>query len=635
MSILCGAFALTSVTAATAHQNHARPPAQSHSASPPPTTPAGGTAAEEVGAGQNPQPQGSRGEQPPRHPAPVAKHRRTRTPAASTTPAASATPAVKAQPGEQAVPAAGSETGESEVPGGSVRHERIHHDKPKESKRGLHTPQPPPSSQPAPAAEAPAVAASVPATPATPIATSATPTPTPVVTRPPTPSRPGRPRTPARRGRAASPAARGRGAAGALVLGGLEHAPVVAAATRRTAGDRGESGGTPARAAHSGESPLVHTVTQTVTHIISVVPPLMRALIGALVALALALGASSQLAALRARRLARQRAQLLADVGLMQAALLPPLPVRLGPVGTTAAYRPASGPAAGGDFYDVFALGDGRLGLIVGDVSGHGRQALPHTTLVRYTLRAYLEAGLAPRAALQTAAPVLERQLGDSFATVALATYDPRERTLVYSCAGHPPPAVIGEESIAPITASSAPPIGVGETTGTRQTIVHIPGGALVCFYTDGVVEARIGGELFGAQRLERLLGELDQDDGADTLLDRVAAQSDKHPDDMAACLLRIEGEPGVPAVQVEELELDARHASGDRAERFLLAGGVHPAEAEQIAVSTRRVVAQHGRVVLELHHGDGEPQIALRPQNVAVLAPSLREVAGVQRVLG
>ncbi len=132
--------------------------------------------------------------------------------------------------------------------------------------------------------------------------------------------------------------------------------------------------------------------------------------------------------------------------------------------------------------------------MIVGDVSGHGRQALPHTALVRFTLRAYLEAGLSPRVAVQTAGAVLERQLGGSFATVVAATYHPRERILIYACAGHPPPLVLGAARRSPpITACSAPPIGAGMRTGTRQTVVSMPGRAQVCFYTDGVTEARVG----------------------------------------------------------------------------------------------------------------------------------------------
>ena len=51
--------------------------------------------------------------------------------------------------------------------------------------------------------------------------------------------------------------------------------------------------------------------------------------------------------------------------------------------------------------------------------------------------------------------------------------------------------------------------------------------------------------------------------------------------------------------------------------------------------MSVRRAVARHGRVVLELHLGEGEPEIALHPQNVAVLQPSLREAAGTGGMLG
>jgi serine phosphatase RsbU (regulator of sigma subunit) len=383
------------------------------------------------------------------------------------------------------------------------------------------------------------------------------------------------------------------------------------------------------RTAPRTQSQLVTTVTR----IIGVVPTLVWTVIGALAALALALGASSRLVARRARRLARHRRELLEDVGLLQAALLPELPGRLGPVGTSAAYRPASGPGAGGDFYDVFALADGQIAVIVGDVSGHGRQALPRTTLLRFTLRAYLEAGLSPRGALQAATPVLERQLGSSFATVVLATYEPRDRILVYACAGHPPPVVMGTRSIAALTACSSPPIGAGQPTGRRQTVVSVPGGALACFYTDGVIEARVGQELFGARRLEQTLAELGPQTPASTVLDRVAERSDRHPDDMAACLLRIEGDQLAPAVEVEELELDRRDLARGRAERFLLAGGVNPAEIGEILGSVRAQVARHGGVVLELHLAEGPPWVALRPQNVARLQAPAHANVGAHRM--
>ncbi len=252
--------------------------------------------------------------------------------------------------------------------------------------------------------------------------------------------------------------------------------------------------------------PSALPLTTTITRIVDVVPTPMRVLIAALLPLALALGVRSRMAARRTRRLERQRLELLEDVGLLQAALLPVPPARLGPVGTSVAYKPAAGPGAGGDFYDVFALEDGQVAVIVGDVSGHGRHALPHTALVRFTLRAYLEAGLSPRDAVQKAGTVLERQLGDQFVTVVAATYNPRERALVYACAGHPPPVVLGTDGVSgalqPVTVCSSPPIGVGLRTGIRQTVVSVPGRSQICFYTDGVTEARVGRELFGAERL-------------------------------------------------------------------------------------------------------------------------------------
>ena len=384
-------------------------------------------------------------------------------------------------------------------------------------------------------------------------------------------------------------------------------------------------GRAPRRAAKAPSQAAPAQLVTTVTKIINVIPAAVQIAIGALIALALALGISSRLASMRARRLARQRRQLLEDVGLLQAALLPPVPARLGPVGTSSAYRPASGPGAGGDFYDVFALGDGQVAVIVGDVSGHGRTALPQTTLVRFTLRAYLEAGMSPRNALQMAAPVLERQLGDSFATVVLATYHPRDRILVYACAGHPAPMVIGTEPVAPVTACSAPPIGAGRPTGTRQTVVSLPGEALVCFYTDGVLDARARGELFGAGRLRLALAGLGPDATASDVLDRVAAETDQRPDDTAACLLRVEGGSTAPSVQTEEVELDRGELARNRAERLLLARGFDMEESEQIIASARSAVAREGAVVLELHLGGQRPKVALRPQNVALFEPTIR----------
>jgi serine phosphatase RsbU (regulator of sigma subunit) len=368
-------------------------------------------------------------------------------------------------------------------------------------------------------------------------------------------------------------------------------------------------------------------IVKTFTRIVGVVPTPVRILIAALIALALALAIRSRLSGVRTRRLMRQRGQLLEDVGLLQAALLPVPPARLGPVGTSVAYRPADGPGAGGDFYDVFGLEDGRLAVIVGDVSGHGREALPHTALVRFTVRAYLEAGLSPRKALQTAGNVLDRQLAGSFATVVAAIYHPRERTLTYASAGHPPPVVLGDDAgadgtvasqaIELTTACSAPPLGAGMRTGTRETVISIPGPARLCFHTDGVTEARVGEDLFGAERLTVALTDLGRPASATALLDSVAERTDARPDDMAACLLRVEDGSGSPSIAHELLELDAATLASGRAEQFLHESGMSAAAAATAIDTARAELDRRDSVLLELSLGGGSPVAALEHDNV------------------
>jgi len=404
------------------------------------------------------------------------------------------------------------------------------------------------------------------------------------------------------------------------------------------------SAAAPSRASHAGAKRSQQSSTQpalvkTFTKIVGVVPTPVWILIGALILLASMLGVRSLLSGARTRRLVRQRCQLLEDVGLLQAALLPVSPARLGPVATSVAYRPADGPGAGGDFYDVFALEDGQIAVIVGDVSGHGREALPHTALLRFTVRAYLEAGLSPRKALQTAGSVLDRQLAGSFATVLAATYNPRERKLTYASAGHPPPVVLGLQrdgdattnegeqavrALAPVTSCSAPPIGAGMRTGTRQTVVSVPGPARLCFHTDGVTEARVGGDLFGTGRLTGVLSGLDRDADATALLDRVAEQSDARPDDMAACLLRVHDGHGAPAIELEQLECNRGLLAGGRVERFLLDCGVELGEAEALVHDAQRRLERSDGVMLELARGaDGRLVASLVDDNV-IHAPVL-----------
>jgi hypothetical protein len=392
---------------------------------------------------------------------------------------------------------------------------------------------------------------------------------------------------------AARRAARSFGAAAAAVAGG---------------GGKAARNGSKPSPKPSGGDP----VTQAVTKLVKVVPLPLKLLIALLATLAVLLGLRSWLHGRRARRLERQRQELLGDVGLLQRALLPEVPERVGPLATSVGYRPAEGPAAGGDFYDVFEMEGGRIAVIVGDVCGHGRQALAQTALIRYTLRAYIDAGMGPRTALQTAGRALENDLAGELTTVVVAVYDPAESRLAYACAGHEPPILLGPSAHQPVIAGAAAPVGAGVETGVRETRIPLGRGSSACFFTDGLVEARVEDGMVGRRRLSEMFSELSEDDGASELLARIAKSAQRAPDDMAACIVRaVEGTPTTTA-RIEELEVRAGDEWEERAAAFLRACGIDSEPRVQQLLGGARVhIAEFGsavlRVTVEGTHASGE----------------------------
>ncbi len=144
----------------------------------------------------------------------------------------------------------------------------------------------------------------------------------------------------------------------------------------------------------------------------------------------------------------------------------------------------------GGDWYDVFTLPSGELGVVIGDVAGSGLRAAVTMGRMRSALRAY---------ALQTTDPAevlrrLDRKMAhfepDAMATVLYAVVDPGLDHGRLSSAGHLPPAIAHPGRLAEL-ADVIPDvlIGVDPDAPRHSTAVQIPPGTLLCFYTDGLVE--------------------------------------------------------------------------------------------------------------------------------------------------
>jgi phosphoserine phosphatase RsbU/P len=180
----------------------------------------------------------------------------------------------------------------------------------------------------------------------------------------------------------------------------------------------------------------------------------------------------------------------LAAVALQRSLLPTALPVMPG-LDLAARYVTGSG-TVGGDWYDVFILPDGRLGVVVGDVAGSGLEAAVIMGRIRSALRAYVLETPDPGTALHMLDRKIQYFEPDAMATVLYGLYTPGTGEFTVSSAGHLPPVLAapgGRAALLPVQPD--PPIGVADDPQRRSATIFIPPRALLCCFTDGLVERR------------------------------------------------------------------------------------------------------------------------------------------------
>jgi len=213
---------------------------------------------------------------------------------------------------------------------------------------------------------------------------------------------------------------------------------------------------------------------------------------------------------LRARRDAEgDRERLRGLVAGLQRSLLPvTLPAPAG-MRTAGHYRMASADEVGGDFYDLFPLGESRWGFFLGDVCGKGVEAAAVTAAARYTLRAAAVYDPTPEAVLANLNSVLfqeYRSQAHRHCTVVfgLLTPDGDGWSVTLAGGGHPPPLLLGADgAVAYQHTVGGTLIGIiAEPKLVSRTLRLGPGDTLV-LYSDGLTDARTGGRRFGGDALE------------------------------------------------------------------------------------------------------------------------------------
>jgi serine phosphatase RsbU (regulator of sigma subunit)/anti-sigma regulatory factor (Ser/Thr protein kinase) len=275
-----------------------------------------------------------------------------------------------------------------------------------------------------------------------------------------------------------------------------------------------------------------------------------------------------------ARRYTREHATALT----LQRSLLPRRLPRQAAVQVAIRYLPSgSRVAVGGDWFDVIRLSGSRVGLVVGDVAGHGIHAAATMGRLRTAVRTLADIDLEPAGLLtrlddvvtglaeEEGLPPGDEGAADLSATCLYAIYDPVSRCCTLARAGHLPPAVVHPGGTAEfLDLPAGPPLGLGGLP-FEETEVVLPEDSLLVLYTDGLIESRQRDIDTGLTAMRKVLNDVSlQPDGPphaapslETMCDTLvgALLPDRAEDDAALLIART---CALPADRIVSWDLSA-----------------------------------------------------------------------------
>ena len=228
----------------------------------------------------------------------------------------------------------------------------------------------------------------------------------------------------------------------------------------------------------------------------------------------------------------------------LQRSLLPDQLPEIPGVTVAARYLPGGvGVQVGGDWYDVIPVGEGRVGVAVGDVVGRGATAAALMGQVRTAFRACALAGDPPQVVVNRLDALLQAMGSDHFSTMVYLILDPATGQLQMVRAGHPPPLVRGPDGRTRfLRAGHGVPLGAFPGITQEGATDRLEPGSILVLYTDGLVES---GQWIdeGSEQLERSLRDIEGTaKDLDAVCQRLLSEmiGEEPADDVALLVLRL-----------------------------------------------------------------------------------------------